>query len=253
MFRRTKQTEVKMANSELVQSVAKALDILQYVASQHSGIRLNELAAHFGMKPTTVHNILRTLRSRGFLEKDSCSRFRIGPAFLAVAACRQSDGIMSGAEDQLKKLASAYPEAVITFSEMTESVVACRRRVSPDRPGEVQIPINRTFPPYSTVTGIAMIIFGGTDPEIIEQRWPFSEFGLPFWKSRAEFDSAAEQFRSSGYADRIVEDRYFIAVPVAENFALGFNGPADTKAERSAIAKAMISAVSEINDGAAAK
>ena len=69
-----------MAHSDLVQSVAKALDILKYITSSPGGCRLCDLAAHFGMKPPALHNILRTMIDREFLRKTSGGVYFAGDA-----------------------------------------------------------------------------------------------------------------------------------------------------------------------------
>ena len=82
-----------MANSDLVQSVAKALDVLKYIASTPGGCRLCDLAAHFGMKPPALHNILRTMTDRGFLRKAPGGVYSAGDALLEIAFDEIGDAI----------------------------------------------------------------------------------------------------------------------------------------------------------------
>ena len=117
----------------MVQSLLKAIDILRLIAGSENGMRLNEIAEAFDMKKTTVHNLIRTLRARGFLEKDSANRFIPGPAVQELASMRIRSRMLACAGAELRKLSRRFPEAVLTFSEITPSTVICRLRMSPDR------------------------------------------------------------------------------------------------------------------------
>lgn len=75
-----------MPRSDMVQSLLKALDLLRAVAESPDGLRLNELAERFSMSKSTVHNLLRTLRARGFLEQDAAGRWSTGPAVQELAS-----------------------------------------------------------------------------------------------------------------------------------------------------------------------
>ena len=50
-----------MPGTELVQSVERALDILELVSDAENGLRLNEIASRINLKNSTVHNLIRTL------------------------------------------------------------------------------------------------------------------------------------------------------------------------------------------------
>ena len=56
-----------MPNSDLVNSVVKALDILQFVSDRPEGVRLGEIVDAFGLKRPTAYNLVRTLRARHYL------------------------------------------------------------------------------------------------------------------------------------------------------------------------------------------
>ena len=53
-----------MAGNHLVQSIQRAVDILQCVAASEDGVTLQEISRQLGLKPPTVHNIARTLTVR---------------------------------------------------------------------------------------------------------------------------------------------------------------------------------------------
>ncbi|MBI5833929.1 MAG: helix-turn-helix domain-containing protein [Armatimonadetes bacterium] len=74
-----------MANTgNLVQSVERALDLLEAVAAAGE-IGVSELARELGLHVATVHNLLRTLATRHFLLNHN-GRYRLGPAAGVLAS-----------------------------------------------------------------------------------------------------------------------------------------------------------------------
>ncbi len=69
-----------------VQSVHRALDLLEAVALQGGWVGVRELARLTGLKPPTAQNLLKTLTRRGYLDFDAESRrYRVGIQPLQLA------------------------------------------------------------------------------------------------------------------------------------------------------------------------
>ena len=70
-----------------VQSVDRALLIIETLAEDDEGYRLTDLAARTGLSPSTVHRLLTTLEKRRFVQFD-CDRFtwHIGAQSFAVGS-----------------------------------------------------------------------------------------------------------------------------------------------------------------------
>lgn len=212
-----------MPQSAMVQSVLKALDIVQLAAESQDGMRLNEIADALGMKKTTAHNLIRTLRARGYLEKDAANRFFPGPALTALAATRQRSALLTAAAAEMRKLQKTFPQAVLTFSELTPGSIQTRLRMSPDRPGEMQYPRERIVMPYISPTAICLQATSA-NAGMFEQNYSFAEFGAGYWGSIDKFLEARKQVHSCGYYLRENENRRLaVAFAVPENFALGFS------------------------------
>lgn len=210
-----------MAQSDMVQSLLKAIDILRLIAGSENGMRLNEIAEAFDMKKTTVHNLIRTLRARGFLEKDSANRFIPGPAVQELASMRIRSRMLACAGAELRKLSRRFPDAVLTFSEITPSTVICRLRMSPDRPGELQHPTSLLFTPYLSVTALCLQANGlnGADFEL---NFPYEEYGAKYWESESACAAGKEAARRTGCCvDYVPGSRLAAAFYITENFALG--------------------------------
>jgi IclR family KDG regulon transcriptional repressor len=101
----------------MVQSVTRALGLLEQVATHEDWVGVRELAREVGLKAPTAHNLLRTLASKRFLEFDEQSgRYRVGLAVLLLA--RRVERL-----PRLAAFARPYLERV--FAEVGETTVVC--------------------------------------------------------------------------------------------------------------------------------
>ncbi len=210
-----------MPQSELVQSVLKALDILRAVAEAPNGLRLNEIAERFEMKTSTAHNLVRTLRARGFLDKDAANRFLPGAALPELARHSGRSRTLEAAGETLRKLGRIFPKAVLTFSELTPGAIFCRLRVSPDRPGELQTPLDQRINPYTSVTALVLQSTGLNAAEF-ERVYPFEEYGAVRWGTPEALAEARKNVRRNGFA-LWPGARTAIAVAIPEHFAIGLS------------------------------
>jgi IclR helix-turn-helix domain/Thiamine pyrophosphate enzyme, central domain len=70
-----------------VQSVVRALSIIETLAEDDEGYRLSDLAIRTGLSTSTVHRLLATLESRRFLQFDRTeSKWHVGARSFAVGA-----------------------------------------------------------------------------------------------------------------------------------------------------------------------
>jgi len=217
-----------MANSDMIHSLIKALDILSTVARASCGIRLNELADTLGLKKTTVHNLIRTLRARNYLVKDGTNRFHLGSAVPQLLYAQHNREIVRQAEAGLLTLHQEYPAATLIFSEDCDGEIFCRLRMSSDQPAFIQRPLAQTLPPYTTASSLAMMAFQMDYGSSIESRFPFDTYGLPRWNSREALEAELEAIRCRRYAF-LVHDNHSVslAVTVGDRFILGIHLPQD--------------------------
>ncbi|MES1148250.1 MAG: IclR family transcriptional regulator C-terminal domain-containing protein [Bradyrhizobium guangdongense] len=70
-----------------VQSVDRALSIIETLAEDDEGYRLSDLAVHTGLSASTVHRLLATLESRRFVQFDRAeSKWHVGVRSFTVGA-----------------------------------------------------------------------------------------------------------------------------------------------------------------------
>ena len=211
-----------MAHSNLVQALVRGLDILRVLAEAPDGMRLQELADAVALKKTTAHNLITTLRARGFVEKSKENKFFIGPAVMELSSKIQKKDLLKKAASLLLNFQKRFPEITVTLSEMTVNAIICRLRLSPDRFGELQQPISQYFQPYISATSICLQATAN-NAEKLEKQYPFEEFGLNKWVNWDEFNTAKELVRKTGYYLQYNETQncHTLAFAVPENYCLG--------------------------------
>jgi DNA-binding IclR family transcriptional regulator len=70
-----------------IQSIERAAAILRLLSGRSRRLGVVELAGQLGLPKGTVHGILRTLQSVGFVEQDSDSgKYQLGPALLHIGS-----------------------------------------------------------------------------------------------------------------------------------------------------------------------
>lgn len=210
-----------MAGSNMVQSVLRAIDIMQSIARASDGLRLVDIEAECGLKKTTAHNLIRTLMARGFVEKDDRNRFLLGESILGLASIHSERRSLMAAEKLMWLMNAEYPDATLTFSELTPSSIVCRLRMSPDRPGEMQRPLNQSFAPYISQTAICLQATA-VQAAALEDNYPFEEYGAGRWGSLAEFQKALREVQQKGSSHVKRGRRLVAAFPLPDNFTLGF-------------------------------
>ncbi len=211
-----------MPNSELVQSVIRALDMLSAVAASPNGLRLNDVAQATGVKATTAHNLLRTLAARGYVYKDANGSYYLGSAVYERAQWKERQALVIRAAVALPRVAELIPEAVLTFSCLTPDAARCILRMSPDRPMEVQHPLELVYHPYISATAICL---QATAPNALqyEHQWPFEECGASCWKNQEEFMAVKNRVRMDGHYIHLDKGKVAAAFAVADNYALGIS------------------------------
>jgi len=70
-----------------IQSIERAFEIIETLAVEPKGLSITELSKRLALHKSTVHRILRTLLSRGYVEKDSESmRYKLGVKFVEISS-----------------------------------------------------------------------------------------------------------------------------------------------------------------------
>jgi nitroimidazol reductase NimA-like FMN-containing flavoprotein (pyridoxamine 5'-phosphate oxidase superfamily) len=94
--------------AEAVPAALRTLDVVEFLQRVPSGLNLSEISRALQISPSSLLAILRTLASRGYVERDAASgRYRVGPRFAALAADSAATRALDEAADAVVALARA--------------------------------------------------------------------------------------------------------------------------------------------------
>lgn len=235
-----------MPGNELVQSLVRALDILECVSRSPSGIRLADAGDELGLNTTTAYNLMRTLAERGYLQKDSKSRYHLGGALTDLLLNERNNLLMQSAGVQLQKISAALSGSVSGLTQLCDCHLRTVLRISPERRNVLQYPVSVTLPLYSSCTGLAFLMQSIYAPGLFSA-YPFEEYGSNFWKSQEELDAFLERSREQGFVSMALcrTADMGMAVPLAENYVLSVRCAAE---ESKRAMKLLLSAVEKIKE-----
>lgn len=97
-----------------VQSVARALDLLEILGDANGEMSLNELASKAGLNASTCHHLLATLAQRGFVGRSPRTRgYFLGPRITELSESRLKQfNLLDEAMPELRRLNDQTLEAV---------------------------------------------------------------------------------------------------------------------------------------------
>ena len=206
-----------MANNDLVGSVLKAMALVKIAASAQDGLKISELAEAANLKTMTCFNLVRTLIAGGFLEKIN-GRLYVGSEISRLSQSRFRTGFFRDAEDSLMKLNQRFPRATMVFAVPGACGIEQTHRIDFEHPGVIQRLNNEIMPPYASAAGLLGLAFiQDEDVQLrIEEKYPFSEFGINLWKTRKALNSFLEKCREELFAVVPFETDVFfrMSVPV---------------------------------------
>lgn len=218
-----KKENHNMANSDLVKSLVKGLNIIQLIGESDNGMSLAEIADTMDMKRPAAHNLLRTLCACRFAEKSGNNKYQLGEE-LGKLAMKQGDlAFTEHISDILRLLALEFPGARVHYAEPVASGIASKLMVAPDSPTVVLKPDNMIFTPY--ISAFAMLhlsIVSKHEVDAFKSSYPFGEFCYMKPEKYEEYVEFARKNKWSRYND---SGGTRVAVPVMKSGRLkGFLG-----------------------------
>ncbi len=206
-----------MPASSTIQSLTRGLEVLEHVARAQRGLTLAELSAAMGLKPTTLHNLARSLWVKGYLAKSARPvRYTLGPAIETLAAATRSPGRLQQSAAAVHRLSAELPWATITYCQELAGEVAVLLRMSPQQPGVLEHPADRRMAAYASATALVFQAWWPDGPrQTYAQRYPFEEYGAGLWAGRDALEAFLAEVRARGYAEPPLKRELFrLAVPV---------------------------------------
>ncbi len=217
-----------MPNNELIQSLLRAIDVIELVAQSERGLSLGEVCNALGLKQPTAHNLIRTLIARDFVEKTTSPvRYRLGSAVTRLAEERQSHNVVRQAStimnDVFERIKGLLPaklgpqdEASLSFSQHVGNEIVMLLRMRMQRPGVLERP-RRVMTAYQSASPLAFQAFWSQEEvEDYRRQHPFLDQGAPIWKTKERLDAFLQKSRETGYAMPPIypDEQVRAAVPV---------------------------------------
>lgn len=191
-----------MASQSRVQSVDRALDLLEAIREQPDGLGLSEAARAVGLRVTTAHNLVSTLVQRGYLSKGGRPmRYHLGPRVAAWSGRSVAHPLEPSAEPVLCDLAGRQPAGSVILAVHETDQLRTLLRVHADRPAHIERPRSDILHPYGSATALLFQAFW--PPERVAShraQHPFWRFGEPMFETLDRYEKRLARVRRQGVA-----------------------------------------------------
>jgi len=176
--------------------------LLELLPSAENGLTLQQLSAELDLRPTTVHNLVRTLEARGYVTKLSKpTRYALGPSVIDLAQQFMSRELQRGAARAVSAVFARFSTSRATYCECVGGEVVLKLRMTPERPGLLERPWNSVMLPYVSASVLVFQAFWSyQERQAHTQRYPFTEYGAHVWQTEEKLEEFLAGVREKGYA-----------------------------------------------------
>jgi len=166
------------SRGQRIQSVERALEMLEYVAQHGEGVALADFAKLLGVSKVTALNLAETLGARGFLERmEQPLRYRQGCKWFEMTQHLGDRQFIERIAGRIRELATRWPEA--NWLAVTPAIpdLLIRLRMDPTRPGVLQQPLQPASNPYDLASTLCITAFLPQEQlSQVLRRYPLDEF-----------------------------------------------------------------------------
>ena len=185
-----------------VQSIERALDLLEYLARSSTWAGISELSASTGQPVGTVHRLLQTLMARDYVVRDSRTRrYALGPAFRRLAgAGLQTPDWPTIATPQLREVVEISGETA-NLAVMEGNQAVYMAQAQPTRMVRMFTELGNRVPLHCTGCGKVLLAY---QPESVISS-TIAETGLSRYTETTitdpgQLQQELEMIRQQGYA-----------------------------------------------------
>jgi IclR family KDG regulon transcriptional repressor len=228
---------MKKAKSDyLIQSVSRALDILEAFTPNEGELGVTELSRRLKLHKNNVFRLLATLETRGYVEQDKESgNYRLGMKTFEVANIFTHHlGLVRQARPVLDQLAQATGEAVY-LGVLDGPSVVCVDMVDTTQPVRVVPHLGRRLPAHAAALGKAQLAFRSREER--EEMWKRAAPESVTGRTLVEPSRLAEELIRVAEREWALEDEELepgvrgLAAPIRDYArrvvgAIGLRGPA---------------------------
>ncbi len=184
-----------------VQSLQRGLAILECLAERSEGASLKELAAWVKTSPAAAFHLVHTLVEKGYVRRlEEPVRYVLGGQWLTLTSRQAAEQAVSVVYKEMIRLATEFPGMAVHYSEYLGESVVLTAHASSQWPGRIEHGNRHVLPPYSSGGSLAHLAFWPQEvAEGYGGRYPFEQYGLPFWRTRAAYEEALAAMRAERF------------------------------------------------------
>jgi DNA-binding IclR family transcriptional regulator len=190
-----------------VKSSLRTLEILELLGSTGERNTVAGIARELGIPKSSLHGLLRTMASRGWLETDSSGTlYGLGlRALLTGTAYVESDDIVLLTQTALDDLAAVTGETVHLGRLDGPNIVYLAKRES-QHTLRLYSAVGRRLPAHATALGKTLL--AQLSPEEVDERltWPLEPLTEHTITDRAQLHKELEAIRDRGYSTDLGEN-----------------------------------------------
>jgi IclR family acetate operon transcriptional repressor len=148
-------SEPAVPRSASVQSVDRALDVLEALAAAGKPLGVGELSDLTGLPQGTAHRLLQSLQQRGYVRRDASRKYSVGTSAMRLA---------DAAQRSLARSARPFLAELVTLSGETANLAVMEgddvvyvAQVSSPHTLRMFAEVGRHVPPHSTAVGKVLL------------------------------------------------------------------------------------------------
>jgi len=149
-----------MSEGRVIQSVARALSILELFEGTPGDLSVTEIAARLDLSKSTAFGLINTLANKGYLEQNPRdSRYSLGLKLLRLGgAVRRRSILISKAKPFLEQLVQEFSETVHLTVER-DGMVVYIEKIDGEKAIFMQSAVGAENPMYCTAVGKCLLAF----------------------------------------------------------------------------------------------
>lgn len=186
----------------MIQSVDKALRLLQALDAQGDWLGVRDLARQLGFSPPTTHNLLQTLVAAGFAETNPATRqYRLGLTAIRLGSGQDPlNRLRLLARPCIEKLAAEFDETVVVSTWQDDQAVVVDW-IQADHP--LSVTHNHGIIEHPFVFASGRVLLAYQSPEVQARyaaREDYAVFGAGGPRHAAQLKKILGETRVQGYA-----------------------------------------------------
>ena len=224
-----------MKDIKRVQSIDRAVSILECFNEDKRELRLQEISDKLGLNKSTVHGIITTLKYHGFIsQNEETQKYKLGIRFIEFGdVVLNSINIRSVAFPVVEEVCSKIDETVQVAMQDGANVVWILKSES-TKSVKTSTKIGAMLPIHTTADGKVILCHQESDNIIKYLPKKLSKFTKNTISKKGELLKRLEEIRNNGYAidnEEYVEGVKCIAAPIFDydgsvKFSISSTGPA---------------------------